>query len=79
MKKGNKGNEGASSSNVIQPRRVPDSPRFSRGPDLAAARPLLVFLLLLNTVVLLGQIYPEGAPPFARAVNILFLVLSLTY
>jgi hypothetical protein len=79
MKKGNKENEGASSSNVIQPRRVPDSPRFSRGPDLATARPLLVLLLVLNAVVLLGQIYPEGAPPFARTVNIVFLVLSLAY
>ncbi len=29
--------------------------------------------------VLLGQVLPEGAPPFARVVNILFLVLSLAY
>ncbi len=40
-------------------------------------RPVLALLLLLNAVVLLGQIWPAGAPPFARAVNILFLVLSL--
>jgi hypothetical protein len=40
-------------------------------------RPVLAILLLLNAVVLLGQIWPAGAPPFARAVNILFLVLSL--
>lgn len=40
-------------------------------------RPLLLLLIVLNAVVLLGQLWPEGAPPFARAVNILFLVLSL--
>lgn len=39
----------------------------------------LSILVLLNIVVLLGQIWPEGAPPFAKAVNILFLVLSLLY
>ena len=36
-------------------------------------------LVVLNAVVLLGQLWPEGAPPFARVVNILFLVLSLAY
>jgi hypothetical protein len=40
-------------------------------------RPLLLVLIVLNAVVLLGQLWPQGAPPFARAVNILFLVLSL--
>jgi hypothetical protein len=43
----------------------------------AVPRPALAILLLLNAVVLLGQIWPAGAPPFARAVNILFLVLTL--
>lgn len=42
-------------------------------------RKILIVLLILNTVVLLGQLWPEGAPPFARAVNILFLAGSLTY
>ena len=42
-------------------------------------RAILVLLLLLNGVVLLGQLWPAGAPPFARAVNILFLALSLGY
>jgi hypothetical protein len=43
-------------------------------------RRLLLWLLLpLNAVVLLGQLWPEGAPPFARGVNILFLVLSLGF
>jgi hypothetical protein len=37
----------------------------------------LWLLILLNLVVLLGQLWPEGAPPFARTVNILFLVLTL--
>jgi hypothetical protein len=40
------------------------------------ARPLLVVLLVVNAMVLLGQLWPEGAPPFARAVNILFLVAT---
>jgi hypothetical membrane protein len=39
----------------------------------------LIMLLILNSMVLLGQIYPEGAPPFARIVNIAFLVASLVY
>ena len=43
------------------------------------ARAFLVLLVVLNCVVLLGQLWPEGAPPFARAVNILFLILSLGY
>ena len=34
-------------------------------------------LLLVNLVVLLGQLWPAGAPPFARVVNIAFLVASL--
>jgi hypothetical protein len=38
---------------------------------------LFGILLLLNAVVLLGQIWPEGAPPFARIINILFLILNL--
>lgn len=40
---------------------------------------LLILLIVLNSVVLLGQIYPEGVPPFARIVNIVFLVSSLIY
>lgn len=40
---------------------------------------LLVILLIMNAMVLTGQLWPEGAPPFARTVNILFLVLSLLY
>ncbi|SCY90566.1 hypothetical protein [Flavobacterium caeni] len=42
-------------------------------------RPVLIVLLLLNAVVLLGQLWPSGAPPFARYVNIAFLVSSLLY
>jgi uncharacterized phage infection (PIP) family protein YhgE len=40
---------------------------------------LLIILLVLNFVVLLGQVWPQGAPPFARIVNIIFLVLSFVY
>lgn len=39
----------------------------------------LIVLIILNIVVLLGQVWPEGAPPFSRIVNILFLVGSLLY
>ena len=39
----------------------------------------LFILLLLNVVVLLGQLWPEGAPPFARAVNIVFLAANLLF
>ena len=42
-------------------------------------RPFLWLLIVLGAVVLLGQLWPEGAPPFARAVNILFLLLALGY
>jgi len=43
------------------------------------SRWFLAVLILLNVVVLLGQVWPEGAPPFARAVNIAFLVASLVF
>lgn len=46
---------------------------------MASSRALLLLLLALNVLVLLGQVWPAGAPPFARAVNIAFLVLSLGY
>lgn len=40
---------------------------------------ILVVLLILNIMVLMGQVYPEGAPPFAGTVNIFFLLSSLGY
>ncbi len=50
-------------------------------PDAGPATPraVLIVLLVLNSVVLLGQVWPEGAPPFARGVNIAFLLASLIY
>ncbi len=39
----------------------------------------LVVLLLVNAVVLLGQIWPSGAPPFARWVNIAILGATLLW
>ncbi len=42
-------------------------------------KPVLVVLMLLNVMVLVGQLWPEGAPPFARAVNIVFLFASLLW
>ena len=40
---------------------------------------VLIILVALNAIVLLGQVWPEGAPPFARTVNIVFLTLSLLF
>ncbi|MBK6963540.1 MAG: hypothetical protein IPH20_06205 [Bacteroidales bacterium] len=37
----------------------------------------LIVMIILNIMVLTGQLWPAGAPPFARVVNIVFLVLSL--
>ena len=42
-------------------------------------KPILIVLILLNVVVLLGQLWPEGAPPFARYVNVVFLFATLFY
>jgi hypothetical protein len=46
---------------------------------MSRARLCLLVLIILNCIVLLGQLWPEGAPPFARVVNIVFLVLALVY
>lgn len=40
---------------------------------------VLIILVVLNCIVLLGQLWPEGVPPFARVVNIFFLLMSLFY
>ena len=40
---------------------------------------VIIVLLVLNCIVLLGQLWPEGAPPFARIVNIVFLVAILLF
>jgi hypothetical protein len=46
---------------------------------VTSSKPVLVTLVVLNVIVLLGQLWPEGAPPFARLVNVGFLVASLVY
>ena len=40
---------------------------------------VLAILIFMNVIVLLGQIWPAGAPPFARWVNIFFLAGNLGY
>lgn len=40
---------------------------------------ILIVLVILNFMVLLGQLWPEAVPPFASTVNILFLIFSLLY
>ena len=46
---------------------------------MRTSRLVVLVLLVLNAVVLLGQLWPAGAPPFARSVNIVFLSASLCY
>lgn len=46
---------------------------------MTKSKPILILLISLNTIVLLGQVFPEGAPPFAQIVNILFLLSSLIF
>lgn len=38
---------------------------------------ILVLLLILNSIVLLGQLWPAGAPPFARTANIVTMILNI--
>lgn len=40
---------------------------------------ILSILLVLNVLVLLGQLWPEGAPPFARVVNIITLFCNIAF
>jgi hypothetical protein len=42
-------------------------------------RMFIIILLVLNAVVLLGQIWPEHAPPFAHMVNIITLGLNVSF
>jgi hypothetical protein len=40
---------------------------------------LLSILIILNLLILLGMLWPEGAPPFAPVVNMLTLVLNVAF
>lgn len=40
---------------------------------------VLIILIILNFMVLAGQLWPEAAPPFASYVNIAFLIFSLLF
>ena len=52
--------------------------RATRGRTVPTMRRgALGLLVLVNGVVLLGQVWPAGAPPFARWVNIAFLTATL--
>ena len=57
--------------------------RVGVGPSRPGApvrkRTIIAVLIVLNLMVLLGQIWPEGAPPFAGIVNTVFLVASLLF
>jgi uncharacterized phage infection (PIP) family protein YhgE len=45
----------------------------------SAGKIIIIVLLVLNIMVLAGQVWPEGAPPFAEFVNIIFLSSSLLF
>jgi hypothetical protein len=40
-------------------------------------KPLCIVLLIANSLVLLGMLWPEGAPPFAGTVNLVTLVANV--
>ena len=46
---------------------------------MRSQKTIVIILIILNAIVLLGQLWPEGAPPFARTVNVIFLAGSLIY
>ena len=39
----------------------------------------VIVLMILNVMVLTGQLWPEGAPPFARMVNLIFLFSNFVF
>jgi hypothetical protein len=39
----------------------------------------VILLMILNVMVLTGQLWPEGAPPFARMVNLIFLFSNFVF
>lgn len=39
----------------------------------------MIILIILNLMVLSGQIWSEGAPPFAKIVNISTLILNIVF
>lgn len=42
-------------------------------------RMILTILIVFNCMVLMGQLWPAGVPPFARWVNIFTLVADLSF
>jgi len=40
---------------------------------------VLIVLLVFNAIVLMGQLWPEGTPPFARVVNVATLAGNLIF
>jgi hypothetical protein len=44
--------------------------------NFSISRSTLYLLVIFNLIVLLGQLWPAGAPPFARWVNIFFLIAN---
>jgi hypothetical protein len=40
---------------------------------------ILIILIVFNIIVIMGQILPDDAPPFAGVVNMIFLISSFFY
>jgi len=58
---------------------MPFGTRFIAETLAKMKKTITIILILLNTMVLLGQIWPEGVPPFDRVVNITFLGGNLIF
>lgn len=44
---------------------------------MSVKKTLWIVLLLANAMVLLGQLWPDGAPPFAHTANVVTLAANL--
>jgi hypothetical protein len=40
---------------------------------------ILIIVIVLNAMVLMGELWPEGKPPFARVVSIATLCIDLVF
>lgn len=45
--------------------------------SVVSSRPILIVLIVVGIMVLLGRVWPEGAPPFAPYVDVAFVVAAL--
>lgn len=48
-------------------------------PMPTSSKIILIVIIVLNAMVLMGEVWPEGKPPFARVVNIVTLSIDLVF